>query len=183
MSKRTSVIIVTIGLLMASVMYLYWMVPKTKRIRVEHYLYPVTGVGSMLTMVVDDGHGPEWLYQGIEGFTYSWGTRYELTIRVEKVPHPPADGSSVRYILVSVDKQERVPAGTRFTIVLSDPDYIRDEALVGERKFTYASDEIHLAFKRHLAVLAKDYTRFKAEFSHPNDPSQPLVLVGVADFK
>jgi len=40
------------------------------------------------------------LYSGIEGFTYEEGNEYVLEIKEEKIDNPPADGSSVKCILV-----------------------------------------------------------------------------------
>ena len=46
--------------------------------------------------------GGAWepLFDGIEGFEWQEGHRYKLEVRVEKVDNPPADGSSIRYVLV-----------------------------------------------------------------------------------
>lgn len=45
---------------------------------------------------------PEWeyFYGQIEGFNFEKGYEYELIVREEKVENPPADASSVKYILV-----------------------------------------------------------------------------------
>ncbi|GAB4428135.1 MAG: hypothetical protein OHK0015_10770 [Chloroflexi bacterium OHK40] len=61
-----------------------------------------TGVAPMQCMqVARDPAGPwELFYQPIEGFTFEPGFSYELRVRTEQVPNPPADGSSLRYILV-----------------------------------------------------------------------------------
>jgi len=55
---------------------------KIKTIRVDHYLQPAVGLGSCLCMTVDEGKGPQVFYNGIEGFDFTWGTSYELTVRV-----------------------------------------------------------------------------------------------------
>lgn len=52
----------------------------------------------------------EWtyFYDEIEGFQYEEGYVYELKVRVEDVEDPPADGSSLRYILVEIlSKKEK----------------------------------------------------------------------------
>ncbi|AMA48600.1 hypothetical protein AX766_13205 [Flavobacterium covae] len=42
----------------------------------------------------------EFLYNNIEGFKYEQGNEYELIIKEEKIPNPPADGSSIKYTLI-----------------------------------------------------------------------------------
>jgi hypothetical protein len=152
-------------------------------IRVDHYLQPAVGVGSCLCMMVDEGNGMQFFYGGIEGFHFTWGTSYELTIKVEKVSDPRADGSSLRYTLVSVDKESKVPEGTRFTIQVFDREYIRDQSILGHRRFEYASDKVHEEFEKRQMALAAMGERFGAEFSHPRDPDKPLILEGVSDAK
>lgn len=44
----------------------------------------------------------ENLYDPIEGFAYEVGTYYELIVAADRIPNPPADGSSLRYRLVKI---------------------------------------------------------------------------------
>jgi heat shock protein HslJ len=62
------------------------------------------GVGPMQCMqIATSPEGPwELLYQEIEGFSFEPGSSYELRVRKEQVANPPADGSSLRYILEEV---------------------------------------------------------------------------------
>ena len=67
------------------------------------------GAGPQKCMRVKFEDGTDWqyFYDQIEGFDYQPG--YEYTLMVEKVDvaNPPADGSSIRYVLVEeVSKQE-----------------------------------------------------------------------------
>ncbi|MBB4805751.1 hypothetical protein HNP38_001023 [Chryseobacterium defluvii] len=39
-------------------------------------------------------------YSNIEGITYESGYEYVLKVKTAKIADPPADGSSIRYILV-----------------------------------------------------------------------------------
>ncbi|MCA9623797.1 MAG: DUF4377 domain-containing protein, partial [Myxococcales bacterium] len=48
-----------------------------------------------------------WLYDGIEGFDFEEGYRYQLEVRVEEVEDPPADASSRRYHLVKVVEKKK----------------------------------------------------------------------------
>jgi heat shock protein HslJ len=82
----------------------------------------------MVTIIVDDelvdcegGAGPQkcmrvkfedsedwqFFYSQIEGFEFRPGLRYTLLVEKIDVENPPADGSSLRYVLVELIKQER----------------------------------------------------------------------------
>lgn len=76
--------------------------PETGDMEVMPYLQPCTGVGPMSCMTVKDAAVDTTaglFYNGIEGFKFQWDRR--CLISVEKIPvkDPPADGSSIRYVL------------------------------------------------------------------------------------
>lgn len=175
---------VLVGLLLAAVVYFGFVRTgaEIKKIRVEHYQEPAMGAFPCLCMLVDDGSGMERLYTGIEGFQYAWGTSYELTVKVEKVS-PRTDVPSIRYTLVSIDKETRVPEGTRFGIQVFDPEFIQDQSILRQRRFEYASDAVRQEFEKRQAELASTGVGFRAEFSHPKDPDKPLVLEAVSGGK
>ena len=60
------------------------------------------GVGPQKCMMVKKGGDDNWtlFYGRIEGFDYVPGYEYVLDVREENIENPPADGSSVKYILV-----------------------------------------------------------------------------------
>lgn len=60
------------------------------------------GVGKFKCLLIKKDNAPEWslFYSTIEGFEYEEGYEYQLQIRTETIDNPPADGSSIRYILV-----------------------------------------------------------------------------------
>ncbi|MTG98593.1 MULTISPECIES: DUF4377 domain-containing protein [Myroides] len=60
------------------------------------------GVAEMKCLLVRETEDMPWelMYDPIEGFTYEPGYEYSLEIKRETVANPPADGSSIRYILV-----------------------------------------------------------------------------------
>ena len=176
---------VLVGMVLAAVVYFGFVQGRAeiKKIRIDHYLYPAMGVGPCLCIRVDEGSGMQPLYAGIEGFHYTWGTSYELTVKVEKVSDPPADGSSLRYTLVSIDKESKVPEGTRFRIHVFDQAFLQDQSILGQRRFEYASDKVHQDFEIRQAALASKGEGFLAEFSHPKSPDKPLVLEGVSGAK
>lgn len=68
------------------------------------------GEGPRKCLQVRESESDEWtfFYSTIEGFDYEEGTRYELRVSVEEVPNPPADASSLRYVLVEIVSQEKV---------------------------------------------------------------------------
>ncbi len=68
----------------------------TTTVTVGPEMQPCTGVGEQECLVVDG----ELFYDSIEGFDYEPGFEYVLEIRTENVDNPPADASSIRYILV-----------------------------------------------------------------------------------
>lgn len=71
---------------------------------VAHFPRDCVGVGPMTCLQVRESPDEEWrlLYQPIEGFDYEPGYDYELRVRTERVENPPADASSIRYILEEV---------------------------------------------------------------------------------
>lgn len=61
-----------------------------------------TGVAPMKCLQVKENSSDNWsnFYSNIEGFTYEPGYEYVLKVKTENIANPPADGSSIRYILV-----------------------------------------------------------------------------------
>jgi heat shock protein HslJ len=96
----------------------------TKILYVAHHLADCVGVGPMKCMLVRETPDAEWtmFYDKIQGFEYEPGFDYELRIRTEDVPNPPADASSIRYILV--EQVSKTPmsneAGAGVDLVLGD---------------------------------------------------------------
>ncbi|MFD0701640.1 DUF4377 domain-containing protein [Myroides pelagicus] len=60
------------------------------------------GVAEMKCLLVKETEDAPWelMYDTIEGFVYEEGYEYNLEIRRENVTNPPADGSSIRYVLI-----------------------------------------------------------------------------------
>ncbi len=81
---------------------------------VAHHQADCVGVGPMKCMLVKYAAEDDWtfFYDRIEGFEYEPGFEYELRVRTETVENPPADASSIRYILVELmSKTEPVDDG------------------------------------------------------------------------
>lgn len=95
--------------------------PARTTMYVHHHLAECIGVDIQSCLLVQEpgAAGLGLLHQGIEGFTWEWGYIHSIAIEVHEVPNPPADGSSVRYVLDRIIDRERVAAATRFEIVVT----------------------------------------------------------------
>ena len=88
---------------------------KTDNINMMVNSYNVDCVGEMegTCLLVQEGDmiGTEnwenfYYYDSIEGFTYEPGFVYGLIVKKIEVENPPADGSSIRYVLESIVSKE-----------------------------------------------------------------------------
>jgi len=70
---------------------------------------PCVGVGPMECLEVRQSESADWqlFYSDIEGFDYEPGYLYRIKVREEKrdPENTPADASSIRFILVSVEEK------------------------------------------------------------------------------
>ncbi|KVX45000.1 hypothetical protein WL05_21855 [Burkholderia ubonensis] len=84
--------------------------PVTKTVYVAPQTRRCVGVAPMACLQVRDRPDGAWSlwYAGIEGFDFKPGFLYELQIDEYKVAQPPADGSSIRWVLKRV--VSRTPA-------------------------------------------------------------------------
>lgn len=78
--------------------------PEAETLLVAPFWKPCVGVAPMLCMQVQEAGSEEWtyFYDRIEGFTFEPGNAYELLVKKESVENPPADASSLRWVLVEV---------------------------------------------------------------------------------
>jgi hypothetical protein len=67
------------------------------------------GAGPMKCLRVRSSESADWtlFYESVEGFSFEEGFGYELLVERSSVANPPADGSSVRYRLISVVKKSK----------------------------------------------------------------------------
>lgn len=91
--------------------------------RINHYQNTGFAVGPVLTLLVQEGDeiGTEnWtnFYSNIEGFNYQPGAIHNLSVMVEKIDNPPADGSSIKYTLLEIKSSQEVNNETNFNIDL-----------------------------------------------------------------
>lgn len=71
-------------------------------------------------------------YGGIEGFDYQWGFAYILAVTEIEVGNPPADGSSIQWVLLDVIVQDEDDIGT---------EYLLEEVSMQESTITYINGE------------------------------------------
>ncbi len=103
--------------------------------RVNHFQKTAMAEGPMLTLLVQEGDQigtDRWnsFYADIEGFTYEAGTVYDLSVKAETIDNPPADGSSIRYTLLSINSTQEVDFETTFEIDLktNGTNYVTTDA-------------------------------------------------------
>ena len=77
---------------------------EVRTLYVAHFRVDCVGVAPMKCLQVRDTPDAEWrmFYDQIQGFDYEEGYDYELRVRTEEVNNPPADASSIRWILEEV---------------------------------------------------------------------------------
>lgn len=87
---------------------------EVKTVYVGPELVDCVGVGPQKCMQVKSAPGDEYsmFYDTIEGFDFEPGYEYELLVREEQVENPPADASSLRWVLVSQLSKEPVSGST-----------------------------------------------------------------------
>ncbi|SBV97922.1 DUF4377 domain-containing protein [uncultured Dysgonomonas sp.] len=82
----------------------------TEKLTVASKQGDCVGVAPMKCLLVKKDGQADWefFYSNIEGFVYEPGYEYVLEVKVEKVEHPAADQSSLKYTLVKeVSKEEK----------------------------------------------------------------------------
>ncbi|WP_175779591.1 DUF4377 domain-containing protein [Burkholderia cenocepacia] len=84
--------------------------PVTKTVYVAPQSARCTGVAPMECLQVRSSPGEPWSlwYAGIEGFAYQPGYLYTLEVDEYRVAQPPADGSSIRWVLKRVVERRQV---------------------------------------------------------------------------
>ena len=100
-----------------------------KTIYVGPEMVDCEGVAPQKCMQVKENPADEYtlFYDQIEGFEYEAGYEYELLVQQEEVENPPADASSIRWILVSVESKE--PVGEMEAVQLEGTEWVLDSYL------------------------------------------------------
>jgi hypothetical protein len=87
--------------------------PENKRLFVGPSRVDCVGEGPRKCLLVKERMEDAWqlFYDEIEGFTWEPGYIYEITVRVERIENPPADGPSLSYHLVQLVSRTEVVLG------------------------------------------------------------------------
>ena len=82
-----------------------------KTIYIGPVLVDCEGVAPQKCMLVRENPQDEYtlFYDQIEGFDYEEGFEYKLVVVEETVENPPADASSIKWVLVRVESKEPIP--------------------------------------------------------------------------
>lgn len=96
---------------------------ETTNMRVNHFQQTAIGEGQTLVNLVQEGSdiGTEkwdYFYSNIEGFEYELGYVYDLIVEKQTIKNPPADGSSINYILIEIISKERIEDSVSFEVFL-----------------------------------------------------------------
>ena len=77
---------------------------ETTTLYVAPFKKPCVGSAPQQCMMVKENVEDEWMYfyGQIEGFEFVEGFEYELLVERHEVENPPADSSSIRWVLVDV---------------------------------------------------------------------------------
>lgn len=155
-----------------------------REFEIAHNKRACVGVGTFHCILAREPGQTDWNpILNIDGFTAEWGHSYRVRVRVEEVANPPADGSSIRYILVETVEDRVVDPGTTFSYLVTPvsggtPLVNLEEDrgnLLNEKDFVCQSPEICQQIRDRLA--ADDL--FSIQFRHPDDPAQPLTATGI----
>ena len=125
--------------------------------RINSYRVPCTGVAPMECLQVQREGSEDWelFYSAIEGFQFEPGYLYRIRVREEKLDpaRVPADASSIKYTLVSVE--EKVPdpklrINDIWVLREMEGREVGEEALSGELQRPYI--EFHLRDNRFMGT-------------------------------
>lgn len=77
---------------------------EAKTLYIADHLVDCIGVAPQKCMLVRESPDEPWgnFYGRIEGFEYQEGFNYEVRVEVFRIDNPPADASSIRYVLKEV---------------------------------------------------------------------------------
>lgn len=129
----------------------------TSVFNVNSYRVPCTGVAPMECLQIRKAGSNAWelFYAEIEGFQYEPGYLYRIRVREEKLDpsRVPADGSSIKYTLISVEEKSPDPKlriNDLWVLWEMGGREVPEEALAGRLKRPYI--EFHLKESRFMGT-------------------------------
>ncbi|WP_378186106.1 DUF4377 domain-containing protein [Aquimarina sp. W85] len=89
--------------------FLFSSCKETKRIFIADHYADCMGVGPQKCMLIKERLHDEWtlFYDQIEGFNYQEGFSYEIEVEINTIKNPPADGSTLTYVLSKILNKEK----------------------------------------------------------------------------
>lgn len=146
-------------------------------LKINHYKETAIGVDKNLVLQIQENNNigsDNWilLYNEIEGLNYELGYIYEINARKEKISNPPADGSSVKYILTDLISKVQVENGTPFELDLKTDSFNPPNFAYGNitEGFTILN-EINIdcnTICNEFSSALEDENNLKGIFSHVN---------------
>lgn len=156
-------------------------VPARRTLLVHDHPVECSGVALQLCLQVRAPEQTElgWFHDGIEGFEYEWGYRYEIEVEEQPVHDPPADGPSARTILLRERAKTPVAQGTEFEMVATAGER-RIEEVAPDRYRLHDAAEFVCADGGRCAELRTRIAagaRIRYTFRHAATPGEPLTIV------
>jgi heat shock protein HslJ len=109
-----------------------------------------TGVGPMQCLQFKEKQNEDWklLYQPIEGFTFEEGYFYKLKVRQIQVKNPPADGSSLRYVLKKEISKEKDNNMESQKVIVPHGKYILTSLLIDGKLTNISAKAYEVEFNK-----------------------------------
>jgi Domain of unknown function (DUF4377) len=121
-------------------------------------------------------------YGTIAGFSYRWGTLYEIRVRVTPVSNPPADGASLNYSLIEVVSARDVPRSETFQISVRNTAVAISTVDATTKRFALSGASFSCTPTQcaQLDQLSARNASATLTFDHSNSPAGPLNLLSVS---
>ena len=148
----------------------------------DHFKSECFGVSARfcLRSSSDNGQTYQFFYDSISGFSYQWGTSYDVVVAWSRVDNPPADASSRRYRLVQILNETDAPAGTLFDLRIRQSDGIRATAVPEVYDIHFGrSFECAPADCQMIEAFITQQFSIAMEFRHADSPGDPIVLTQI----
>ncbi|SDR65241.1 DUF4377 domain-containing protein [Christiangramia echinicola] len=152
--------------------------------RINHFRQTAVGEGQCLVYLVQEGgeigaNNWNFFYDEIEGFDYELGYIYTIKARKINIENPPADGSSLKYVLVSVSTKERVQDSETFDIHLKS--YNENFVTQSENEF-FLLNQYKIDCSNMCETLTEDLdTKEKVTGTFIHGPDESLLLQSITD--
>lgn len=88
-----------------------------RTLSIDSNRFPCVSIFQHLCLLVEENASGDsnLFYNTINGFQFTWGHRYELSVQVSELENPPADASSLVYELIDILSDKEDAIGTLYT--------------------------------------------------------------------